>query len=381
MKFLHLSDLHLGKRLNGFSMIDDQKYILDKITGIALGENCGAVLISGDVYDKSVPTVEAVSLFDSFILKLSQNGILVFIISGNHDSAERIAFGSGLMQKSGVYISPVYDGTLSPVTLKDKGETYRIYMLPFIKPADVKRFFPDLSINSYTDAVSAALSACTLCNDSINILLAHQFVTGALRSDSEEISVGGADNVDFSVFSGFDYVALGHIHRPQKAGGEYIRYCGSPLKYSFSEAGHQKSVPIIEFKSKKELTLSFAPLVPLHDMRKIQGSYMYLTSKSTYENTDTEDYIYAVLTDEEDVLDAVGKLRTIYPNLMKLDYDNKRTKSLGLTDFEGLSENKSPMSVFKEFYEKQNGALMSPEQEKICQGLIKEIWGDENETA
>lgn len=376
MKFIHLSDLHIGKRVNEFSMLEDQKYILKEIIGIIDSEKPDGVFIAGDVYDKSVPSAEAVQLFDDFLCSLAKRSLKVFIISGNHDSAERLAFGGRLMDISGIHISPVYDGSLSPITLNDSFGNLNIYMLPFLKPVNVKRFFSEREITSYTDAIRAVTDGICLNKTERNVVIAHQFVTGALRSESEELSVGGSDNVDVSVFDGFDYVALGHIHGPQKMSRETVRYCGTPLKYSFSEANHKKSVTCVEFNQKGNVSISTIPLIPLRDMREIKGSYDEITLKKNWENTNREDYMHITLTDEEDIPDAIGKLRVIYPNLMKLDYDNKRTRSSSSVGSAENVENKSPLELFSEFYEKQNNQPMSEEQERFMNELIEKIWED-----
>lgn len=269
MKFMHLSDLHLGKRVNEYSMLEDQEYILKKIIGIADSEACDAVLIAGDIYDKSVPSAEAVQLFDDFLVQLAKRKLQVFVISGNHDSPERIAFGSRIMDAEGIHISPVYNGDIKPVTLKDEFGIINIYMLPFIKPANVRRYC-DEEINSYTDALKYVISKMNVNTTQRNILITHQFVTGSVRSDSEEISVGGSDNVDAYVFEPFDYTALGHIHSPQKCGSEKIRYCGTPLKYSFSEAKDKKSVTIAELLEKGKLNIRTVELIPQHDLVEIR---------------------------------------------------------------------------------------------------------------
>lgn len=302
MKLIHLSDLHLGKRINAFSMIEDQRDILTKIIGIIDNERPDAVLIAGDVYDKSVPSADAVELFDDFLVRLAKRSLQIFVISGNHDSPERIAFGRRLMDRSGVHMSPVYNGQVLPVSLEDIYGTVNIYMLPFLKPAHVRRYFPDIKIDTYTDALRVAVTKMNLNPAERNILVTHQFVTGAIRSDSEEISVGGSDHVDASVFADFDYVALGHLHRPQNCTSDRIRYCGTPLKYSFSEVGDQKSVTIIELSRKGTQFIRTAELVPKHDMKEIRGSYKELTLKKFYENsTYQEDYMHITLTDEEDI--------------------------------------------------------------------------------
>ena len=375
MKIIHLADLHIGKRVNEFSMIDDQKYILNQILKIIDKEKPDAVIIAGDVYDKQVPSIEAVELLDSFISDISKRKTTTFIISGNHDSAERLAFGSSLMAMGKIYISPVYNGKISKYTLKNDFGSANFYLLPFVKPSHVKRFFPDEKIESYTDAIKVVVDNLKLDTSEINILIAHQFVTGASRTESEEISVGGLDNVDASVFEDFDYVALGHIHRPQKIGTERIRYCGTPLKYSFSEVNDTKSVSIIEINSKEDFNLRTIPLIPKRDMRKIRGTYEELTTKNSYENTNTDDYIHVTLTDEFNVADAIQKLRVIYKNIMKLEYDNMRTREsrkINLDDM--VIENKNPLEIFSEFYKLQNNKEMDDEQKKIIKKIMEEVW-------
>lgn len=378
MKFIHLSDLHIGKRVNEFSMYEDQEYILAEIIKIIDSEKPDAVLIAGDVYDKSIPPSDAVKMFDSFLYMLSKRNLQVFVISGNHDSPERLSFGSRLIEKSGVHLSPVYNGHIAPIKMEDEYGEVNIYMLPFVKPANVRRFFDDREIVSYTDAVNAAISEMSVNSNSRNVLITHQFVTGANRTESEEISVGGTDNVDVSVFDNFDYVALGHIHRPQNCLSERVRYCGTPLKYSFSEANDKKSVTVVELKEKGSLEVYTADLVPKHEMREIKGKYEEITAKSFYENTTYQtDYMHITLTDEEDIPDGVGKLRSIYRNLMKLDYDNKRTRSNAhITGAENVEE-KSPIELFSDFYELQNNQPMSDEQREYISSLIESIWEEE----
>ena len=377
MKFIHLSDLHLGKRVNEYSMLEDQEYILKKIINIIDEEKPEAVIIAGDVYDKSVPSAEAVQLFDDFLVKLAKRKLEVFVISGNHDSPERIAFASRIMDTSGIHMSPVYSGKIEPYSMKDVHGEVNIYMLPFIKPAHVRRY-SDEEISSYTDAVRLAISQMEIDPAKRNILVTHQFVTGAARSESEEISVGGTDNVDGSVFKDFDYVALGHIHSPQNCGSDHIRYCGTPLKYSFSEAKDQKSVTVVEMGEKGNVSYKTIDLIPKRDLVELKGSYADLTLRSFYEGTTyQEDYTHITLTDEEDIPDAIGKLRVVYHNMMKLDYDNKRTQSK--MNIEGTAdvENKSPLDLFKDFYELQNNQPMSEEQTAFMQDLIENIWEDE----
>lgn len=373
MRFIHLSDLHLGKRVNEFSMLCDQEYILTRIINIIDENEIQAVIIAGDVYDKSVPSAEAVELFDSFLYRLSKRGLKVFVISGNHDSAERIAFGARLMDKSGIYMSPVYGGGIKPITLSDEYGDINIYMLPFIKPSNVKRFFPDSDIVSYTDAVKTAIDNMNIDASKRNILITHQFVTGAVRSESEEISVGGSDNVDASVFEGFDYVALGHIHRAQRCGSDFIRYSGTPLKYSFSEANDNKTVTFLDIKAKGERTLEFIPLIPKHDLREIKGCYNDITLKQNWENTDTADYMHITLTDEEDIPDVITKLRVIYKNIMRLDYDNTRTRTANQISGASNVKEKTELEHFYDFYELQNGREISEEQAEFMRSIIERI--------
>ncbi len=373
MKFVHLSDLHLGKRVNGYSMIEDQKYILIKILNVIDEQKAEAVVIAGDVYDKPIPPTEAVQLFDDFLFRLVERNLQILVISGNHDSPERIAFGSRFMDKSGVHMSQVYNGKNDLVELKDKYGKVNFYMLPFVKPSNVRRFFEDEEINTYTDAVRVAVSHMNVNKKARNVIITHQFVTGAQRSESETIAVGGTDNVDSYVFDDFDYVALGHIHGPQNVGKNTVRYCGTPLKYSFSEISHKKSVTVVEMKGKGNVKVSTVDLTPKLDMREIKGTYEELTFKKNYENTNTEDYLHIILTDEEDVADAVAKLRCVYPNLMKLDYDNTRTRnSLALTQAEE-TEKKSDTELLSEFFEKQNGKPLSDEQLEYAANLFEQI--------
>lgn len=388
MRLIHLSDLHIGKRVNEFSMLEDQEYILKEILGIIDDEQPDGVIIAGDVYDKSVPSEEAVKLLDSFLTSLAKRKLQVYIISGNHDSAAKLAFASSLIDLSGIHISPVYDsaqiammgdGLVRPYKLEDgKGQMANIYMLPFVKPAMVRAVFPDEAdyIKDYTDACRVAVEHMDVDEKVTNILVAHQFVTGAVRSESEE-NVGGLDNVDVSVFDSFDYVALGHIHGPQKVGRETVRYCGTPLKYSLSEANHTKSVAVVDIPENKKIEIRTVPLVPMHELREVKGTFDELMDRRNYEGTAVDDYLYVVLTDEDDVPDALGKLRTVYPNVMKLGYDNTRTRVTQTIDDGAVLEGKKPIDLFGELYEKQNNQEMSDEQRSFVQDIIDSIWKEE----
>ena len=377
MKLIHTSDLHLGKRVYEYSMLEDQEFILKRIINIVDSEKPDGVIIAGDIYDKSIPSAEAVQLFDDFLVQLAKRRLEVFVISGNHDSPERIAFGARLMDMSGIHMSPVYDGAVSPFTLTDAYGPVKVFMLPFLKPPQVRRFYGE-GISSYTDAVKAAISGMTIDPTERNVLITHQFVTGALRSESEEISVGGTDNVDAYVFEPFDYVALGHIHSPQNCGSEKIRYCGTPLKYSFSEAKDQKSLTVVELQEKGSVSCRTIPLTPKRELVELKGSYEELTLRAFYENsTWQEDYTHITLTDEEDIPDAIGKLRTVYHRLMKLDYDNRRTRPNQEISGAEAVEAKTPFELFAEFYEMQNNQPMSDEQSDYMKELISATWEEE----
>lgn len=380
MRFLHTADLHIGKRVNEFSMLEDQEYILRQILKTADKEQVEAVLIAGDVYDKQVPSAEAVRLFDWFLTQLNSRKLPVFVIGGNHDSVERLSFGAQIMEESGVYLTQSYDGKVVPVRLEDEYGPVNLWMLPFLKPAMVKRFFPEQEIVTYQDALETVIGHMELNREERNLLIAHQFVTGAVTGGSEdsvEVFVGGVENVDASVFADFDYMALGHIHRAQSAGGEQIRYSGTPLKYSFSEIRHEKSVTIAELKEKGSMTVHQVPLKPLHDMREIRGSYEELVLRENYQGTDLEDYLHVILTDENDIPDVIGRLRSIYPNIMKLDYDNQRTRRNQELMKEEAAVEQSPMELLGQFFLQQNNQEMSPEQTEYARTLMETIRKEE----
>ncbi len=376
MKLMHLSDLHLGKRVNGFSMIEDQRFALDRILELAREEEPDGALLCGDIYDKTVPSAEAVELFDEFLSELAAL-CPVYIISGNHDSAERLAFGGRLLEKARVFVSPVYDGKLLSVEQDDEFGPVRLHLLPFLKPAQVRRFLPEETIESYTDAVRAALSGIDREDGARHVLLAHQFVTGSERCESEELSIGGSDNVDAAVFGGFDYVALGHLHGPQRAGGDHIRYCGTMLKYSFSEADHHKSVTFVTLGEKGKVEITTRPLSPLRDMKVVRGTYDTLMARDFYLDSGLpERYLHIVLTDEEDVPEALARLRTVYPHIMKLTYDNTRTRLRQNPLEADAAESESPLELFGLLYEKQNNRPLGAEQREYLTALIESIWED-----
>ena len=377
MKILHTSDLHIGKRVNECSMLEEQTFILKQITDIAKSENPEAIILAGDIYDKSVPSAEAVSLFDDFLVGLAKLGKSIFIISGNHDSAERISFASRIMETSKVYLSPVYNGKISPIVINDGKTEVAFYMLPFIKPAIVQHFADEKAeIKTYDDAMRYVISQMDIDKTRRNVLVTHQFITNAERTESEDVMVGGLDNIDASAFDGFDYVALGHLHRPQSCGKETIRYSGSPLKYSFSEVNDKKSVTIIEINGEETPIITERPLTPLHEWFDLRGSYDELTAKTFYDGKGYQEaFVRITLTDEDDIPDGMRKLKSIYHRLMELRYDNKRTRA-GMTsigkpmDVEALQ----PDKLFGDLFEKQNGQALSEEQKRYMNETIETIF-------
>lgn len=374
MKLMHLSDLHIGKIVNEVNMLDDQRYILNQILDIVDSEKPAAVLIAGDVYDKSVPSAEAVEVYDEFITALANKKTQVHIISGNHDSPERLGCCSRLISANKVYIDGVFNGKAVKYTLSDNIETVDIYTLPFIKPANVRAFYKESEINSYTDAIKLVLDNSDIDKDRLNILVAHQFVTNGTdmeRTDSETAYVGGIDNVSADVFDSFDYVALGHLHAKQSMDGRIV-YCGSPLKYSKSECKHNKAVVMLEIADKK-ITKTEIPLTPLRDMRTIKGELKELTEAPV---GNTDDYIFAELTDEIEPIDAIGHLRSVYPNIMGMSYNNKRTATSESAVKLKSMGSKSSIELFEDFYMTRNDSALSDEQREIVYNILKELEGD-----
>lgn len=373
MKFMHISDLHLGKKLNEFSMLEDQEYILNQIIEKTKEFQADAMVIAGDVYDRGVPPIEAVNLLDSFLLTLSEMNIDVFIVAGNHDSVERLSFGAQFISKSGIHISKPYDGRIQPITLTDNWGSVNFYMLPFIRPSNVRRFYPECEINSYTEMAETVIEDMELNPEQRNVLIAHQFVTGAIRSDSEEFSVGGTDNIDYTVFRPFDYTALGHIHRPQNVGQETVRYCGTPLKYSFSEIQQQKSITMVDIQEKGNVQISTIPLIPKRDVREIRGTYQEICEKWKENKENVDDYLHVVLTDEDDIPGVFNKLRVLYPNIMKLDYDNMRTRHNEVLTRMKEQETKSEIELFCELFRKQNGYDLNETQLQYTKNLFESL--------
>lgn len=410
MKFFHLADLHLGKRVNGFPMIEDQKYILKQILEMIDRERPDGIILAGDIYDKSIPSVDAVNLFDDFLADLVHRRLQVFVISGNHDSAERVSYGGRVFEQSGIHISRRLTGKrsgqedpetpsdpaaasdpagredsgsqvpgLRPVCLEDEYGPLRVWLIPYIHPSVIREIYPEDKITDWTGAMKALLSHAQIDPEARNLAVAHQYVTaGGARpeeSDSEQRHIGGLDNVDVSVFDGFDYVALGHLHGPQRIGRDTVRYAGSPLKYSFSEEHQKKAVTVLEMKAKDQVEIRQIPLAPLRDLRTLRGTFDEVMSQETTASLSAEDYYRIILTDEHDVDQALSRLRTRhYKNLMELSYDNTRTKTQSAVEAAEETLEKEPSEVLEDLYKIQNGAQMSDFQKELAARLIDEIW-------
>jgi len=381
VKLLHTSDLHIGKRVNEFSMIEDQEHILNEMLKIVDEHKPEGFIMAGDIYDKGIPGVEAVSLFDWFLTELHIRKIAVFIVSGNHDSSERINFGGRIMEDNNIHIAGTYNGELQKVIIYDEFGPINVYLMPFIKPATIRRFYPDIDIETYQEAVEAIIDNSDIDESERNIIVAHQFITSAgkepERSESELISLGGLDNIDSGVFDFFDYVALGHIHGPQRIGRDTVRYAGSPLKYSFSESRHNKSVTMVDMGEKGNVNFDKLPLIPLRDMREIKGPIEMLIDPAIYSQADTLDYIHATITNEDEIYDGIGILRSVYPNIMRLDFENSRSAFNDSAKMAAVDvEQKSSMELFEEFYESQNNSPMSDLKSNIMTQLFEEMAGE-----
>jgi len=381
MKIIHISDLHIGKRVGEFNMLEDQEHILHQILKLTDEVRPVAVIIAGDIYDKSVPAGEAVEILDNFLTELVSRKIQLFIVSGNHDSPERLNFGSRIMQTNGVHIAGTFAGGLKPISIQDELGPVNVYLLPFIKPAMVRQYFTENDIQSYDEAVAAVINSVPVNLDERNILVAHQFITNGSqqpeRSESETISIGGLDNIEVSIFAPFDYVALGHLHGPQCIGRETVRYAGSPLKYSFSETRQHKSITVIELFKKGNIDIKTIELMPLHDMREIKGPIEELVNINDPAFEASRDYIRAILTNEGEVYDAIGQLRRCYPNIMRIDFENRRSKQniLSKTAASGDVTSKSPIELFSEFYANQNNMEITNEQHCILNEIIEQVGG------
>ena len=376
-RLLHLGDLHLGRSLAEFDLIDDQRYILEQILQIIDAQNVDAVLIAGDVYDRAIPSEAATRLLDWFLSALSGRGVKTFLISGNHDSDDRLHFGSALFEASDIFISSVFDGTLCRRTLTDEYGEIGVYLLPFVKASQVRHFFPDEKIESYEDAVRVILSHTEIDPGQRNILVAHQFVAGKSKdpslagSENASIqSVGLVEKIGWDVFSEFDYVALGHIHTPQAIEKDTIRYAGSILKYSLSEAAGQKSVPLITFGKSKTPEMELLPLHPMRDLRHVKGPMERLLAKENIQSV--QDFLYVTLTDEEIINDAMQIFRQVFPNTVKIEYDNSHTRQIVQTDIAAISKHHSFRELISDFYMQMYGCEISEEELAVIQEAAKE---------
>lgn len=375
MRFLHTADLHIGKKLGEIPLLEDQRYILRQISGIASEKKCDAVLIAGDIYQNTAPSADAMEVFGDFLSDLYGKGISVIAISGNHDSDQRVAYMSGLVRNSGIYMSDKFSGSLQEIVI-DGHEEISFWLLPFIRPVNVRRFFPDLQIDSYSDAVRTVIDNSGVDPGRINVILAHQFVTGSSVSESEELTVGGIDNVDPSVFDGFDYAALGHLHRPQRVGKEHIRYSGSPLKYSISESGDIKSCVVIDVRDKGNVCIETVPLNPLHDVRNIRGMLNEIMQMPY-----SQDYVRVELNDEDVPPDARISIASVFPNMVRYAVVNSKTSVETDVDMADEIQNKSVLELFCDFYSSQNNGVMPDEKHmKIMREVLEETGGVANET-
>ena len=394
MKLFHLADLHIGKQVHNVSLLPDQRYILDQVLEAVKRERPDAVLLCGDIYDKPQISREAEKLYDRFLTDLTACGQPVFIISGNHDSAAHVGYFSDLLKKNELYTTaPEFTGVRGPVTLEDEYGPVHFWLMPFLKPVDVRAAypeedFPEVKTDSYHNAIGSVVAQMDVDPSERNVLLAHQFVVksvgagqepGVEKTDSEVLSIGGLDGVGADLFDEFDYVALGHLHRPQKAGRETVRYSGTPLKYSFSEANDQKSITIVELGPKGDVRLDTLPLISMRDMRRISGSFAEVTDPVFYETQEREDYLEITLTDDSEVPGAFSRLRSIYPNLLSLRYEGTERSF----DPSGITvkdlEETDPFDFVAGFFRDQTGKDLKPEQEDLLKGLMAELWGGDAE--
>ena len=376
MKIAHISDLHLGKSLYNYSLIEDQDYILDQITGILVEKKVEVLIIAGDVYDKNVAPEAGLKVLRKFLNRLVEAEIKVLIISGNHDSAERLTFGAEFMTEKGIYFSRVYDGTIEPVTFEDDFGPVNFYLLPFVKPSTVQHYYEDKTISTYEDAVRCAVEHMNVNYSERNVAIAHQNIMNAERCESEEIIIGFQDAVSDEVFKDFDYTALGHIHKQQKIGKHNVMFSGTPLKYSTSEFTHKKVMPLITLGEKGKVDIELIPLEPKRDLRQITGTLDEIMKASKEDPNNHEDFIDVILTNENEVMDAMATLRTVYPNVLKITYDNKASRAAENIERLGAVDKKNPLEIFEAFYKSRIGEDMDDQKKEYIHSLIEKIWGE-----
>lgn len=377
MKLMHVGDLHLGKSLGDFDLTEDQEYLLNQLLGIVEKQAVDAVLIAGDVYDKAIPSEAATRMLDYFLSSLAKRNVYVYMVSGNHDSDERLNYGSNLFETNHIYISTKYEGNLYKQTLKVGKDEADIYLLPFVKASQVRHFLPGAKIESYDDAVRAILDKANIDESRNNVLVAHQFVMGKSEdpelSGSESLgtqSVGTVEKIGYDCFDLFDYVALGHIHSPQQVGRKEVRYSGSPLKYSISEVNNEKSVTLITVSGKGKVEIELVPIKPMRNMRHLRGKIKDILDKASV--TAPEDFIYATLTDEEIISDAMGIFQQVYPNTVKIDYDNSHTREIEQVDISKIAENRSFAELISDFYRQIYSCEISEEEMEIMRIVARE---------
>lgn len=379
MKFAHLADLHIGKRLYEYSLIDNQRDILGKIVELIRNSNVDGVVISGDIYDKSVPPIDAVGIMDEFLSELSALDIFIIIIGGNHDSVARLAFASKILEKNKVFISPVFNGNIEKIEMSDEFGKINFYLLPYIRPINVRRAYEDFSGDSFTEALQFVIDKINPDTSLRNVLVSHQFVTGAQKSDSEELYVGGSENVDYTLFDDFDYVALGHLHKPQNVGRDTVRYAGTPLKYSFSEISHKKSMTIVDIKEKGNIQIQEIPLHPAWDLVELRGSLDELISSSIAGSVEKNSFVKITLTDEVLKNDALDILRQFYPYIVSIGYDNSMTRDNNIIQNTSISEEEDPQQIVEELFVQQNNREMNDVEKYLIKKLVKKVWGREYE--
>ena len=376
MILAHISDLHLGKTLHNFSLIEDQDYILEQIAGILVEKKVDVLIIAGDIYDKNVAPEAGIRVLRKFLGRLVEARIKVLIISGNHDSAERLTFGGEFMTDKGIYFSKIYDGKIEPITFEDDFGPVNFYLLPFIKPSTVQHYFEDENIDSWDAAVRCAVKGLKINSSERNVIVAHQNIMSAERCESEETYIGGQDAVSDEIFKDFDYTALGHIHRQQKIGKYNVMFSGTPLKYSTSEFDHKKVMPLISLGEKGKVDIELLDLLPKRDLRKISGTLDEIMTMAAKDPNNHEDFIDITLTDENEVMDAISTLRSVYPNVLKISYENMATRAADEIEKLGKLDKGNPGEIFEAFFNSRRGREMTEEEKEYINSLIEKIWGE-----
>ncbi|WP_250674827.1 exonuclease SbcCD subunit D [Paraclostridium ghonii] len=393
MKIIHTSDWHIGKIVNEFSMIEDQKYILNKLIDLVEKENPQVLIIAGDIYDRSIPPVEAIELLnDTFSNLIIDKKIKILAISGNHDGGERLSFGNKILEKNGLYIAGRDNELYRHIVLKDGDKNVNFYLVPYKDPALTRKILDEKEIKSHNDAMESVIYKIKeeMNQQEINILVGHGYVTmqrndaiecvenkyeiaNLETSDSERpLSIGGTDLIDGNIFDDFDYVALGHLHGRQKIGREEIKYSGSLLKYSFSEVNQKKGVYVLDINN-DEINIDFRMLKPLRDLRVIKGKIEDIIDEARDLEEGKEDYIQAVLTDDGEIINPMEKLRSVYPNTMLITRERKREFSEDKTSAKGEYKRKSKLELFKEFYEDLGNGDYTEEKDEVLINTINEV--------